>query len=185
MIYQVELGPGTSPHPATIVGIDPVHPIAAPPQMAQSRWQYRRVGQGDIYLEDGVVDHVYASHVLEHIPAGQPRLDVFNEAWRVLKPGGAFTMIMPLIGVTGYGLVERSEAWADPTHVSQWWMPESLTYFTDEQPACAEYGIQPWKRLGPKLNEVQATEALAKDEDLGTFWAVRGGWECVARLVKP
>jgi predicted SAM-dependent methyltransferase len=38
--------------------------------------------------EDNTVDHILASHVLEHVPAGEPRITIFNEAWRVLKPGG-------------------------------------------------------------------------------------------------
>jgi len=39
-------------------------------------------------VADGTVEKIYACHVLEHIPAGEPRIAVFNEAWRVLAPEG-------------------------------------------------------------------------------------------------
>lgn len=75
-----------------------------------------------------------AWHVLEHIPAGQPRIDVMNEAHRVLKAGGVFRILVPLF--------PSWQAVADPTHVS-YWVKESFDYFC--QPiANADYGIALW-----------------------------------------
>lgn len=76
---------------------------------------------------DSTIDHVRASHVLEHVPAGEDRITIFNEVWRVLKPGGTFEVILPLI-ITDTGLPSWHSI-ADPTHVS-YWCRESFHYFT-------------------------------------------------------
>jgi SAM-dependent methyltransferase len=88
---------------------------------------------------DGTVDAIRASHVMEHIPAGQPRLDVMNEAHRVLKPGGKFEVIVPFMTGSWHAI-------ADPTHVS-FWCKESFHYFDGLFAANADYGIRPWTTL--------------------------------------
>lgn len=45
-------------------------------------------------METGSVDELHCSHFVEHIPKGL-RLRFFQEAWRVLKPGGLMTVITP------------------------------------------------------------------------------------------
>ena len=100
---------------------------------------------------DNTVDAIRASHVMEHIPAGQERIDVMNEAHRVLKPGGVFEVIVPI--------VNDPLSWhaiADPTHVS-FWVLESFHYFDGHFAANADYGIRLWSTL-----ELE----------------VRGGFEC-------
>jgi len=97
--------------------------------------------------DDNSVDHILASHVLEHVPAGEPRLKIFNEAWRVLRPGGVFEVKLPLI-ITENGLPSWHSI-ADPTHVS-FWCRESFHYFTAQAgrtdlavfAANADYGIK-------------------------------------------
>lgn len=64
---------------------------------------------------------VRASHVLEHIPAGEPRLTVFREAYRVLVPGGIFDIDVPAF--------PHPAAAGDPTHVS-FFTEETFVYFT-------------------------------------------------------
>lgn len=88
---------------------------------------------------DNSVGAIRASHVMEHIPAGQMRIDVMNEAHRVLKPGGVFEIIVPL-------LVGTWHAVADPTHVS-FWVKESFHYFDGLFAANADYGIKLWNTL--------------------------------------
>ena len=46
-------------------------------------------------VEDGEVDVVYASGVLEQILLNEHLLFAFNEVWRVLKPGGKFNIVVP------------------------------------------------------------------------------------------
>lgn len=86
---------------------------------------------------DNSVDSIRAAHVMEHIPAGAPRLAVMNEAHRVLKPGGVFEIRVP------NALSGTWHAFADPTHVSFWCL-ESFHYFDGLFAANADYGILPW-----------------------------------------
>lgn len=88
---------------------------------------------------DNTVDAIRASHVMEHIPAGQDRIDVMNEAHRVLRPGGVFEIIVPLMVGTWHAI-------ADPTHVS-YWCKESFHYFDGLFAANADYGIRLWETL--------------------------------------
>lgn len=68
-------------------------------------------------FEDESVWHIRAVHVLEHIPMTcvccvdrpDPLLQIFDEFWRVLTPGGAVRIVCP------YGR-NISRAWRDPTH---------------------------------------------------------------------
>jgi SAM-dependent methyltransferase len=174
---QLELGGGTNPHPLSEVVIDLHHP-------KNSNKQDAAVLPWEAYgspIEPESFDVIYCSHFLEHIPAGQQRINVFNEAWRVLKHGGRFDMKMPLIGynLNGVGqLVNSWQPWADPTHVGFWWFPESLLYFCEGlfKPH-ADYGYNIWKALGPYCdNPLENPEG---------GWCVLGGWEGYASIIKP
>lgn len=90
--------------------------------------------------ENGSVEAIRASHVMEHIPAGQPRIDVMNEAHHVLRSGGVFEIRVP------NALSGTWHAFADPTHVSFWCL-ESFHYFDGTFAANADYGIRPWQTL--------------------------------------
>lgn len=188
---MIELGGGTNPHPRADVVIDLHHPRNAPPQdatVAPWRRMHRADNLGwDLAIGDGYADEVYASHFMEHVPHGQPLINVMNEAWRVLRPGGTFTMKLPLVGYTNphSGAPESNQIgwqpWADPTHVSYWWFPEALLYFCEGPfKPHANYGIHTWAPLGPYVTDVEIDLAEA-----GSWWSVRGGWEGYARLVKP
>lgn len=89
---------------------------------------------------DGTVEAIRAAHVMEHIPAGAPRIAVMNEAHRVLRPGGVFEVRVP------NALSGTWHAFADPTHVS-FWCVESFHYFDGLFAANADYGIRPWTTL--------------------------------------
>jgi SAM-dependent methyltransferase len=177
----VELGGGTRPHPRADVVIDMHHPKNAPAQDAtKTPWL---VFVQNETMPDEFADEVYCAHFLEHIPRGQPLIDVMNEAWRILKPGGTFTIILPLVGFTtndGVGhLVSGWQPYADPTHVNFWWFPEALLYFCEGPfKPNADYGIKVWDKLGGYL--LEPTEYTS-----GSWWTVRNGWEGMAKLVKP
>lgn len=193
----LELGGGTNPHPEANVIIDTRHPRYAPTQDATvTPWmQCRRLysGMADPIPDDSV-DAIVSSHFLEHIPKGDPIISVMNEAHRVLRPGGTFTAIFPLVGYTdpvgGGHLVQSWHAYADPTHVQGWWLPESALYFCDGPfKPHADYGISTWAALGPFKSDTDPayfTPGLAWPVDgTDSFYSVRGGWEGVLRMVKP
>jgi predicted SAM-dependent methyltransferase len=103
--------------------------------------EWRRLAQDVPWpTGDGTVDAIRAAHVMEHIPAGQPRIDVMNEAHRVLRSGGVFEVRVPNC------LSGTWHAFADPTHVS-FWCVESFHYFDGLFAANADYGIKPWQTL--------------------------------------
>lgn len=190
----VDIGGGTLPHPRANVVIDLHHPKGSPAQDASViPW---KTGDYGGPLRDGSVDELYASHFMEHVHRGQPLINVMNEAWRVLKPGGTFTVIMPLVGYTNphSGAPESShigwQPWSDPTHVNYWWLPEALLYFTEGpfRPH-ADYGTKVWKQLGAWIPEPEATARINaqyhSQQPADTWWSVRNGWEGVACLIKP
>lgn len=103
--------------------------------------EWRRFAQdGPWPTGDGSVTAIRAAHVMEHIPAGGPRLTVMNEAHRVLAPGGVFEIRVPNC------LSGTWHAFADPTHVS-FWCVESFHYFDGFFAPNADYGILPWTTL--------------------------------------
>jgi SAM-dependent methyltransferase len=72
--------------------------------------------------EDGSVEEIHTSHFIEHLTAIE-RAEVFNQAWRVLVPGGKMTVICPHWG--------SCRAYGDPTHK---WPPigEMFFYYLDK-----------------------------------------------------
>jgi len=131
---KIEIGGGTQFNDG-YTNLDPVHGVG----------EWRRRIQAGIPAPDNSVDMVRASHVLEHIPAGQERIDLFNDVWRVLKPTGSFHVIVPMATGTWH-------AFADPTHVS-FWVPQSFHYFDGRMAANADYGILPWMMIDEDLRE--------------------------------
>lgn len=187
----IDLGGGTKPHPRADVVIDLHHPLNSLSQdAAETPWTAEQEG---INFASESVDEIYASHFMEHIPRGQPLIDVMNEAWRVLKPGGTFLMIMPLVGFNDWGegrLVSNWQPYADPTHVNYWWLPEALLYFCPGHFAPhADYGIHMWAPLGERLTQevldYRTLEHKVRRGPTESYWGVRDGWEGVAQLVKP
>ena len=56
-----------------------------------------RVGDGDaIPATDDSVDAVFSCHVFQHFPDNATQLAVFSEVFRVLKPGGTFSVHIPM-----------------------------------------------------------------------------------------
>ena len=67
---------------------------------------------------DSSVDEAHASHVVEHLTAGE-RCHFYNELYRVLKPGAQATIIVPHWG--------SNRAYGDPTH--QWPPVSEMSFF--------------------------------------------------------
>lgn len=127
---NIDIGGGVNVKPG-YVNLDPVH----------GNGNFKRRIQDGIPVADSTVDAVRASHLVEHIHAGQERINMFNEVWRVLKSGGTFEVIVPFLVAGPNGI--RWEAIADPTHVS-YWLPESFHYFDGTKLPCATYNIRYW-----------------------------------------
>ncbi|MBN2578643.1 MAG: class I SAM-dependent methyltransferase [Pirellulales bacterium] len=96
-----------------------------------------------IPLDDESVDKVICVDFLEHVPKSiyaesrqrmiYPVIELMNEIWRVLKPGGVFVSKTPC-----YPAVEVHR---DPTHLSVWTL-ESMDYFCGKYPITSFYGIK-------------------------------------------
>lgn len=181
----LELGGGTNPHPLADAVLDSLHPANAPHQDigAGARW---RTDAGPI--PTGSVESIYASHVLEHIAKGGPILHVMSEAWRVLTPGGTFTIKVPLVGYDGR-MVADWRPYADPTHVSLWWLPESLKYFCEGVGEGFDLPGPRFAPLGPWYAPKDAYETVdavgTPDQSWESFWSVGDGWEGLCQLVRP
>jgi SAM-dependent methyltransferase len=117
------------------------------PRHGEGEWK-RFAQNGPWPVADGSVEAIRASHVMEHIPAGAPRIEVMNEAHRVLSPGGTFEIIVPNC------LSGTWHAWADPTHIS-FWCPESFHYFDGLFAANADYNIRLWQTLSLSITDFQ------------------------------
>lgn len=102
---------------------------------------------------DETVDGILASHFIEHV-ATEKKIELFNECWRVLKPGGTMEIYVP------YAF--HPAAHQDPTHVS-FWVPDSGIYFTDQM-AYLKYGIKVWTS--------------------SRWWLQDNGWVVEGRMVK-
>jgi SAM-dependent methyltransferase len=81
---------------------------------------------------DSSVAEIYCDNALEHIGPNDDFVFVLNEFYRVLKPGGTATIIVP------YG---RSQAaWQDPTH-QRAFVPRSALYWNQDLQWPKLYGI--------------------------------------------
>jgi SAM-dependent methyltransferase len=176
----IELGGGPYPLLDADIVLDTRYPVASPAQdVAETPWR-----GNDGPLPNECADEVYASNLMEHIPHGEPTLAVMNEAWRVLQPGGVFTMLVPIVGMTLPGqapaLLNHWAAYADPTHVAPYWAPESLAlYYCLPDHWAAMYGAHPWQPMGPYIPDWNAI-----DWTLPTFWSIRYGYEATMRIQK-
>jgi predicted SAM-dependent methyltransferase len=144
--------------------------------------------------DDGSVDEIFTSHVVEHIPhrlLEWPRnvdgLHLFmNEAHRILKPSGKLEIVHP------YGLSAR--ALQDPSHeryiVSETWFYYNREWREktklDHYPITADFEVEgvansflgDWGNTGLRSDE--ATKFAA-----GHYWNVVADLQVTLRALKP
>ncbi len=95
-------------------------------------------------FDDGSVDEVYASHIIEHF-TGKERVHIVNELYRVMKPGAKATLIVPHWS--------SCRAYGDPTHC---WPPVSEFWFY--------YLSKDWRATqAPHTDAANWTEGFACD----------------------
>lgn len=104
-------------HIADYVNVDRVEPADVIADLTQ-RWPW-----GDSSIED-----IIAHDIIEHLP---DKILTMNEAYRVLKHGGMFRVLVPTTDGPG--------AWQDPTHVS-YWNRNSFWYYTHGDPHRERFG---------------------------------------------
>ena len=110
-------------------------------------------------LEDESVIRVIASHILEHInPHKGVFINVMNEVWRVMKPGGQFAIAVPHAESKGY--------YQDPTHCNP--INEMTMHYFDPDPEMQTtgpglynfYKPKPWKIIQQYFNADSNLEIL-------------------------
>jgi SAM-dependent methyltransferase len=104
-------------------------------------------------FEDSSVDEIYCDNVLEHIGPPEDFVFVLNEFYRVLKPGGLATIIVPDARSQG--------AWQDPTHVRAF-VPRSALYWNQDLPWPKLYGITANFDVAVEEYGDRSTEAFLK-----------------------
>jgi hypothetical protein len=84
------------------------------------------------------IEHIRASHVLEHI---RNLCQLMDMCWEILQEGGTFEIIVPH--------KDSPTAWQDPTHV-RFFVPETFYYFTDHKHL--KYVEHYWKMIEKPSN---------------------------------
>lgn len=117
---KLEIGCGRSKAPGyvgldrvALPGVDIVHEIEEFP------WP---MPNSSVPIPDSSVTEIRAYHVLEHL---RDLVGVMEEAHRILKPGGLFSIVVPYYRHEG--------AFADPTH-TRFFTERTFHYFTPEEP---------------------------------------------------
>jgi SAM-dependent methyltransferase len=106
--------------------------LPLPPEANYLNYDLESPARGGMLIPfpDNVFELVHASHVLEHIHGLLP---LVQDIWRVLKPGGLFTVRVP------YAF--HSSAFEDPTHC-RYFVPTSFIAFTQAFYWRGDYGYR-------------------------------------------
>lgn len=134
---RLDVGGGANPQPGFVnIDILPLPEVDIVWDLEKTPWP----------LGDETVLHAVASHVLEHIqPARGVFVNVMNEVWRVLKPGGQFAFVVPYAGNALY--------WQDPTHCNG--ITETTLYYFDPDPEGKFAGQSLYRFYQPKPWKIQ------------------------------
>lgn len=100
---------------------------------------YFDIGKDAIPLDNNSVDEIYISGVLEQIGPNEELINALNECWRVLKPGGKMTVIVPN--------AKHAIAHRDPMDVRKF-TKATFKYFDasyyEYRDYGSVYGFKPW-----------------------------------------
>ncbi len=115
-----DIGCGALPYPGSVgVDIVPLPEVGIVADL-NGRWPF----------DDGSVDGLIATHVLEHVDL----LPVMEEAYRVLKPGGYFWIRVPHCSFRDF--------WRDPTH-RRMFTVRTFDFWDAKRPSYVpDYGLQ-------------------------------------------
>jgi predicted SAM-dependent methyltransferase len=98
-------------------------------------------------VDDNSADVVYCSGVLEQILENEHLIHAVNEAWRVLRPGSEFQIVVPN--------AEHSIAFQDPMDVRKF-VPKTFDYLVANAREYLlygkVYGFRPWTKVTIREN---------------------------------
>lgn len=92
-------------------------------------------------LADESVLTCIASHILEHLDPALT-IDIFDELWRIMKPGGQLIISTPYAG--------SFQFWQDPTHKNGF-NEATFSYFDPSYPLFKVYRPRPWTIVRDKF----------------------------------
>jgi SAM-dependent methyltransferase len=155
---SVDVGCGSHPAPGTTWGMDAYRTSAT-------------ALLGDalaLPFKDGSLDRLTARHVVEHLPtnghAGRdPFFAFFDEAWRVLKPGGVLHVEVPH--------AQGPSAYGDPTH-RRFLMPAAFAHLWDPSKDPG-YPRRPWALLDLYVTRFYDTSSHLDERHPYLDWALR------------
>lgn len=112
---------------------------------------------------DNYVDYISAFDFIEHIPRiiytperRQPFIELMNEIWRTLKPGGLFYSFTPAF--------PHPQAFYDPTHVNYITEETFALYFDNVNILARKYGfIGKFKIIEQKFQQAHLHTILEKE----------------------
>lgn len=140
---HLDLGCGKHPqNPYLYTEVYGIDIVKHPDIPAQVEFKQVNLSVEPIPFPDGYFDSLSAFDFIEHVPrvlsmtsgsTRAPFLELMDEVWRVLKPGGLFYALTPAY--------PRPEAFQDPTHVN-FITAKTHDYFCGKRPYAANYGFK-------------------------------------------
>lgn len=116
---------------------------------------------------DEICQSVLMSHLMEHL---NPKyvVDIMNEIWRIMKPGGQLLLAMPYPLSHGF--------YQDPTHIKSW-NETTATYFDPQHFLYNIYKPKPWKIIHNVFFTYGNMEIVLEKRPLEHGCATPGGYD--------